>query len=67
VPLEGGGSVPLEGGGSVPLGGGAVPLDGGDAILRGMPPTLRDWLGAFLLTAFLVALVVIAVRAAIPA
>jgi hypothetical protein len=32
-----------------------------------MPPTWRDWLGALLLTAFLVALVVLAVLAAVPA
>jgi len=32
-----------------------------------MPPTSRDWLGALLLTIFLVALVVLAVLAAVPA
>jgi len=32
-----------------------------------MPPTWRDWLGALLLTIFLVALVVLAVLAAVPA
>ena len=43
------------------------PLDSGGAILRGMPPTWRDWLGALLLTTFLVVLVVLAVLAAVPA